>query len=877
MALSPGTRLGPYEVLSLIGKGGMGEVYQARDRKLERDVAIKVLPEEFSQDKERLARFEREAKLLAQLNHPGIATLYGLEESGGQQFLVMELVEGETLAERIASGPIPVKEALPLFVLMAQALEAAHEKGIVHRDLKPANIKVSPDSKPKILDFGLAKAMARDVPARSLAESPTLTREGTETGVILGTAPYMSPEQARGKPVDKRTDVWAFGCVLYEALSGRAAFSGETLSDTIARILDREPDWEVLPAETPALIQRLLRRLLDKDRSRRLRDLGDAALEIEEALAGAPDQPSPHRDTRWVSSALATIALVATGIAIWSVVRTTPSPASAVSRTVVTLPHDQQLVTLGGTYPMALSPDGERLAYVALVDGERRLFVRALDQFDARPIPRTDGARFPFFSPDGQWVGFFAEGKLYRVAVQEGRPLAICDAMPRRGGAASWGPDDYIYFGPSERPGLHRVPAAGGTPEVMSSQDPEMDEQNHIWPYVLPDGRGLVSTVRQIEKSFDTSDLAVLSFETMEWRVLGPGSQAQYLEGGYLAYNAGRGELHVVPFDLDRQEVTGPPVSVLDGVYRASGDGGSFFAASRSGSLVYVRGGEDRALVRVDREGQDRPLTEDVRGFRMPAISPDGRHVAVIIDPRPSELWVYDLERGTRWKLPHEGNHVIPVWTPDGQKITFYAGGDLHWMSPDGTGEAETLLERPGEQFPYSWSPDGQFLAFGEGHPTTAGDIWVLPRDGDPFPIVATPAREGSPKFSPGGDWLTYISDESGRNEVYIRSFPEGRARHTISTTGGANPVWSADGSELYYHNRRGQVLAVSVQTEPSLRVGAPRVLFDWPYGLQHRFNISPQDDGFVMIKTDPDSDPTKFHVVLNWSEELKRLVPAGN
>ncbi len=702
MALSPGTRLGPYEVLSLIGKGGMGEVYQARDRKLERDVAIKVLPEEFSQDKERLARFEREAKLLAQLNHPGIATLYGLEESGGQQFLVMELVEGETLAERIASGPIPVKEALPLFVLMAQALEAAHEKGIAHRDLKPANIKVSPDSKPKILDFGLAKAMARDVPARSLAESPTLTREGTETGVILGTAPYMSPEQARGKPVDKRTDVWAFGCVLYEALSGRAAFSGETLSDTIARILDREPDWEVLPAETPALIQRLLRRLLDKDRSRRLRDLGDAALEIEEALAGAPDQPSPHRDTRWVSSALATIALVATGIAIWSVVRTTPSPASAVSRTVVTLPHDQQLVTLGGTYPMALSPDGERLAYVALVDGERRLFVRALDQFDARPIPRTDGARFPFFS-------------------------------------------------------LHRVPAAGGTPEVMSSQDPEMDEQNHIWPYVLPDGRGLVSTVRQIEKSFDTSDLAVLSFETMEWRVLGPGSQAQYLEGGYLAYNAGRGELHVVPFDLDRQEVTGPPVSVLDGVYRASGDGGSFFAASRSGSLVYVRGGEDRALVRVDREGQDRPLTEDVRGFRMPAISPDGRHVAVIIDPRPSELWVYDLERGTRWKLPHEGNHVIPVWTPDGQKITFYAGGDLHWMSPDGTGEAETLLERPGEQFPYSWSPDGQFLAFGEGHPTTAGDIWVLPRDGDPFPIVATPAREGSPKFSPGGDWLAYI------------------------------------------------------------------------------------------------------------------------
>ena len=727
MALQPGTMLGSYSVTAKIGEGGMGEVYRARDTKLNRDVALKVLPDAFATDQDRLARFKREAQVLASLNHPNIASIYGLEESGDTRALVLELVEGPTLAERIAQGAIPVDEALPIARQIAEALEAAHEAGVIHRDLKPANVKVKADGMVKVLDFGLAKALEGDA-GGDPSESPTMTAAATRAGVIMGTAAYMSPEQAKGKVVDKRADVWAFGCVLYEMLTGRRAFGAETTLDTLAGVLDREPDWQALPSSTPPRIADLLRRCLRKEHARRLRDLGDAAIEIDDTRAGAnaaekPEQAVPLSNY-WLTAGLLTVAGLAVGVALWAVVGLSPATPLAVSRVVVTLPTDQELVLTDGAYPLAVSPGGERLAYVAASGGQRRLFLRELDEFEAREIPGTEGAQYPFFSPDGQSVGFFSEEMLLKVAVSGGRPLRISEALPFRG--ASWGPDGHIYF--SRGLGLLRVPADGGVAEPVTSNDPAVDQRLHAWPYVLPDGSGLVSTVRAREGSADDAfDLAVLSFTTGDWHVLRQGSQAQLIDGGYLAYHATNGEVHVAPFDLEGQQLTGSPVSILAGAYRAPASGAAYFAVSRTGSLVYVPGGFDRSLVRVDRRGRDTPLTAETRGFRHPAISRDGRLVAMTIDPRPSEVWVLDVERGALTKVADEGHNLLPKWTPGGRQLSFSSNrsGDmeLYVNSFDGTGEARLLLERPFPQYATSWSPDGRLLTFNEPTRTTGLDV----------------------------------------------------------------------------------------------------------------------------------------------------------
>ena len=498
MPLTLGTHLGTYEILSPIGAGGMGEVYCARDTKLGREVAVKVLPEAFSQNKERLARFEREARLLASLNHPGIATLHELEECNGVHYLVMELVEGETLGEQIAQGPIPVEEALPLFKQIAGALGAAHAKGIVHRDLKPANIKVTPEGNAKVLDFGLAKAFGGEFSAGEQSKSPTITREGTETGVILGTAAYMSPEQARGKPLDKRTDIWSFGCVLYEALTGKVAFLGETVPDTIARILEREPDWQSLPENTPAILRSLMRHCLKKDPNQRVHDVSDARILIEEALT----EPSESLQTVGVAGGgrerrarafiiMALVTIVAVAIALWSFMRSTPPAPLFPTRLVVDLLPNQRLLETVGSLAIALSPDGTRLLYVAESGGRSQLYLRSIDQFEARPIAGTEGAHSPFFSADGQWVGFYANGRLQKVSVTGGAALAICDTLPVSHGA-SWGPDGTIIFAVGEPPRLMRVSAAGGTPQALPA--PELGRPAR-WPQVLPDGSGVLSTL----------------------------------------------------------------------------------------------------------------------------------------------------------------------------------------------------------------------------------------------------------------------------------------------------------------------------------------------------------------------------------------------
>jgi Tol biopolymer transport system component len=887
-----GRRLGGYQVQARLGAGGMGVVYRARDTKLGRDVAIKILPHVFTSDPERLARFEREARMLAALNHPHIGAIYGVEEAEGVRALVLELVEGDTLADRLQRGPVPVAEALAIARQIAEALEAAHEKGIIHRDLKPANIKVTPDGVVKVLDFGLAKASIGDGSTPDLTQSPTMTIGGTREGVILGTAAYMSPDQARGQAVDKRTDIWAFGCVLYELLTGRAVFARETMTDTLAAVIEHEPDWRALPAGVPAGVQRLLRRCLEKDSKRRLRDIGDVRLEIDEATAidaeasAASDVRPTLRLARARSWALAAVVLVAIGALAWVLLsRERRSGTTPITRTTIALPADQILDT-GGGLPLAIAPDGQRLVYVARSDGIARLYVRALDAYESLLLAGTEGAQFPFFSPDGRWVGFFANGLLKRVAIGGGAPLPICDvpatgagggdARPRGG---TWAPDGTIVFDRGAS-GLMRVPATGGSPTPVTSRDSAMDARNLSWPEFLPDGRALIATV--IGLPAPGSHLAVLSFDTGEWRVVGLGEQARYVASGYLVYHAPHvreGEVQAVGFDASRGAFRGEPFSVMGGVFRSPNGGSIYLGVSQSGTLVFAPGGLAHTLVRVDRNGRRTSLSDDRRGFRFPRISPDGRKVAVTIDPRPSEIWVYDIERRSRIPLVREGHSLNPVWTPDGTRIaysTYFGPSDHHvyWRAADGSGAAELLSEY---EYPSGWTGNGRALIVEDVTATNGFDIRIVPLGGDSQPLVATPTTEMAGRLSSDGNWIAYQSNESGRYEVYVRRFPNTNdGTWIVSTAGGHSPVWSPNGRELFYMTGA-TLMAVPVGSRGAeFAAGAPAALFSGPFDTTQNknFDVFPDGSGFVMVEADPDARPTRLQVVLNWTEELKRLVP---
>ena len=865
MSLSSGSRLGVYEIVGPLGAGGMGEVYRARDTKLGREVAIKILPESFVQDAERLARFEREAKLLAALNHPGIATLYGLEESNGSPFLVMELVGGETLAERIARGAIPIDEALHLFKQIADALEAAHEKAIIHRDLKPPNIKITPEGNVKLLDFGLAKAFAGDeAPSGDGSQSPTLTK-GTALGAILGTASYMSPEQARGKTVDKRTDVWAFGCCLYEAVTGRKAFEGETATDTISAVVRVEPRWDRLPADTPAAIRKLLRRSLTKERNERLADVADARLEIKEALETSETEWQVTASVRpllpYVGIAVAATALVV-GFSVWSVMRPGPSPPT---RLVITLPNGQSLVERS-TSPIALSPDGRRLVYAAETDEASQLYLRELHSFQTAPVAGTEGGHTPFFSPDGNWIGFFTDDALKKVAVGGGASTVLAPAENLSQGA-SWSRAGWIVYSPGLG-GMMQVSQGGGIPKRLA-------ERIGVYPQVLPDGdTTLYSWITGSDRG-----LALVSNSTGEGQDLEPPAVAGavYLRSGHLLYPSSLSSLAALPFDLDRRTYRGEAITVVDSVL-AGRDRQPYLAVSDSGTLAIVSG-EDRTIpvVLVDRDGQAVPLVRHPL-VHTPRFSPDGRQVAYDTQP---DIWIYDLERDTRTRLTVDLGQV-PAWSPDGRRIAFHSRGNLYWMPADGSSDADVLFATVDSdpQDP-SWSFDGQLLAFAQINPDTGPDIWILPIGEEPIPFLVTPADERAPRFSPDDRFIVYQSNESGEKEIYVRPFPDADGKWKISADGGTEPVWSRDGGELFYrHGRDLMVVDVDVESGDRFNIGRPRTLFSGDFREDRTghasYDVSPDGQSFVMLQESRDEPLTEIHIVLNWFDELERLVPTN-
>jgi Tol biopolymer transport system component len=882
MTLAAGTRLGSYEVVAQIGAGGMGEVYQAHDTQLGREVAIKVLPANFVNDPERLARFQREARMLAALNHANIATIYGLEQSGGVTCLVMELVPGETLAERVKAGPLPMEEALKIAEQIAEALEAAHEKSIIHRDLKPANVKVTPEGKVKVLDFGLAKAFAGDAANEDISNSPTLSMAATMQGVILGTAAYMSPEQAKGKTVDKRTDIWAFGAVLYELLTGEAAFQGEDVGDILAEVVKAEPDWTRLPEATPPSIRTLLRRCLRKDKRQRLQDAAGVRIEIEDAIAAPKDVgatapvATPRSNlSRAVAAALAIITVVALW-GWWRATRPVEQSLRPLERLDVDLGSD---VSLGSTYgaDAILSPDGTRVVYVS----QGRLFTRRLDQPTATELQETQGAFAPFFSPDGQWVAFFAPGKLKKISVEGGAAIALCDALAGRGG--SWGDDGNIIAALDTSSGLFRIPSAGGSPTPVTEL--QSGESTHRWPQVLPGGKAVLFTASSTG-GYDGANIDVMSLADHRRKtLLRGGTFGRYLPSGHLIY-LNRGTLFAVLFDMDRLEVRGTPSPVLNQVGYTT-NGSALLDFSQTGTLIYRSGEAGGGLLTVqwlDAAGKTEPLLAKPDAYERPSLSPDGNKLAI----NTTDIWVYEWRRDTMTRLTFgPARSIYPLWSPDGRYIVFQAPGGMFWTRSDGSGNPQPLTQSKNRQLPYSFSTDGKRLAFYELSPQTQDDIWTVPlesdgtglRAGKPEPFLQTTFDERHGAFSPDGRWMAYDSNESGVYQVYVRAFPDKGGKWQISNSGGVYPVWSRNGRELLFRTEVNQIIVASYTVKgDSFVADKPRVWSEKrivSVGLLANYDLAPDGKRIVALMPTETAEGQKAqsHVIFleNFFDEVRR------
>ncbi len=883
-----GQTISHYKILEKLGEGGMGVVYKAEDTKLKREVALKFLPTNALQGEAEKDRFLREAQAAASLNHSNIATVYEVDEADDKAFIAMELIHGHSLHDIIEKGPLKIGEAINYANQIAAGLQVAHKKGITHRDIKSANIMITEEEpapgsrgQVKIMDFGLAK----------LADRSMMTKEGT----TLGTAAYMSPEQSRGEKVDERTDIWSLGVVLYEMISGQLPFKGDYEQAVMYSILNEDPEpLTALRTGVPMALDGVIAKALAKDPDTRYQHVDEMPVDLKAikaspsgisrvstttgVAAGAPPTARWRHALPWSLVVLMTV--VAGIMTLWGLMRPTPSTRGPLARFVVTLPSRQQLVGVIGS-EVALSPDGMHFAYVGVGVEGTQLFLRAMDQLDARPILGTEGARSPFFSPDGQWVGFFTERRLKKVALAEGPPLTIAEASGTARGA-SWGSNDVIVFNPIEGSGLTRVSAAGGVPELVTTPNVKDGEVDHRFPEILPGGNAVVFTIWT--GSIEDAHIGVLSLKTGEVKRLRlEGTSPRYASTGHLLYGRADGLLLAVPFDLVRLEVIGPVAAILEDIMVEAG-GDANFTISRNGSLLYFHSTLALRIVMVDRQGAAYPVSEELGSIATPRFSPDGGRIAItgISEGGTEDIWVYDMEQGTLSPLTFEGANTYPIWTPDCTRVTFSSDRagtwDLFWKPADNSGPAESLLTAEHEQIADSWTPDGQLLIFEETHPTTGRDIWVLPLEGKrtPWTYLQTPFDEWSPLVSPDGRWLVYVSDRSGRAEVYVGAFPDPRGQWQVSSGGGKEPLWAPNGRELFYRSGS-KIVAVAVEMEPVFTVGTREVLFEEPYmvhPLQTNYDIHPDGERFVMIKREEASP--QLIVVLNWFEELKRRVPGG-
>jgi WD40 repeat protein/predicted Ser/Thr protein kinase len=913
-----GRTLGQYRVESKLGEGGMGVVYAGTDTRLGRKVAIKMLHPAVVQDAGRMARFQHEARVLASLNHANIAAIHGLEEADGRTFLVLEFVPGDTLADRLARGSLPLKEALNICRQIAEGVEAAHAQGIIHRDLKPANIKITPDGQVKVLDFGLAKAAALFSAADGLGDTATAAFEMTQAGVIMGTPAYMSPEQACGKVVDRGTDVWAFGCLLFETLTRRRTFAGETMTEVLAAVLERTPDWGALPASVPENVKCLLRRCLTKDRHSRLRDIGDARIELEETLSGqvgTAETKAGRARAYWPAIAAACL-LGAAAIGTWAWLQARAVSAPEVVRFTHQLPPAQQMVP-GWNPSVVFSPDGKSVAYSYAVDGVAMSFRRSIDDLAQRPLGGVSGLEVPVYSPDGRWVAMFnnMDLTLKKVAVDGGVPVPLTGVdMFGRG---DWGQDGYIYFTDAYPGGVVRVPESGGAKEPVTVLDPQTKEFTHRHAQVLPGGKAIIFTmVASGMKSYNDASVELQVLGSKERKVLVRGGfGARYSPSGQIVY-ANDGDLYAVPFDLNSLETSGGvPIKVVDGVQMSVNTGAASFDVSGTGSLAYVPGhseGGTRTLVWVDREGVEEELTLPRASYLFPRLSPDGKKLVVEVEGATHNLYTWDFSRMVLTQITNDGLSHAPLWTPDGRNICFRswkAGTMTMWEMPaDANHPAERLTDFGARQSAVCVSPDGRYLAFnqmgdmgpdggkaemdgGMGAMGTGSDIWILPLQGsdrNPQRFKGDTFDEASPKFSPDGTMVAYCSNSSGSSEVYVGPWPTSDPgwQTQISSAGGTDPLWNRLGQEIFYRDGDKMMVVPVGKTAGEFVPGMPRLLWEGRYShgmssscgppgvSSSSYDVTADGQRFLMIKDDEsDVASTSLIVVLNWAEEMKRAM----
>ena len=903
MALEVGSRLGHYDVTALIGEGGMGQVYRATDTQLGRDVALKILPDAFAADPDRLARFQREAQVLASLNHPNIAQIHGIETSDYTQALVLELVEGPTLADRIAKGPIPLDEALPIAKQIAEALEAAHEAGVIHRDLKPANIKVREDGTVKVLDFGLAKALTPE-PEGDPNQSPTRTVMQSKPGVILGTAAYMSPEQARGKPVDQRVDVWAFGCVLFEMLTGQQAIDATGAFEMPTEVPAKDGDPARVPADVPPRVRWLLSRCLVRTQKDRLRDFGEARIALRDASeapsltppvdAPARPRPQPAASPRRTVVLLGSVVITAivTSVVVSNLIRALPLPVPDPVRFVIDPPAEFPLSFSGIQRDLAISRDGTQIVYKVPVPGggAPQFLLRPTNRLDGAPLRGTVDAVAPFFSPGGEWVGFVdisSATTLQKVSVLGGPPVTLTESpSPIMG--TSWEPDDQIIFGTTSA-GLFRVSGDGGVPEVLTTL--RHDETSHRWPFVIP-GHEAVAFVITNGEPLTTGQLAVVDSVTGEVTEVGlAGVNPHYVSTGHLVYAGQDGSLRAAPFDAASLEVTGNPVPLVDGVMVKS-SGAADFGISDDGRLVYALGavgsGFHRALVWVDEKGREEPIAAPLRNYIYPRIGPDGRRVALDIRDAESDIWVWDFAGETLTRLTFDAsNDTYGHWTPDGLRVVFSSAregpANVYWKAADATGPATRLTESDGGLAVNAVTPDGTQVVVAADGVGGQNDLFVVTLDSDrgSEALLVTEFDERNAALSPDGKWIAFESNASGRYEVYVRPFPDVESgQWPISAAGGRYPVWARHGRALFFLQGT-QLMTASVQTGARFAHGTPEVVFEAPYffgAAGRNYDVAP-DGRFLMIKDgqSEEHDPSpRIAVVLHWFEELTERAPVN-